>query len=47
MQGIINHCIHPDIAVRSVMVDLKPVRAFLARQRPAMTIDQLVERLTI
>ena len=26
LQGIINSCVHPDIAVRCVMVDLAPIR---------------------
>ena len=26
LEGIINSAVHPDIAVRAVMVDLKPIR---------------------
>jgi hypothetical protein len=26
LKGVINGCVHPDIAVRAVMVDLKPIR---------------------
>lgn len=31
LQGIINSCAHPAIALRCVMVDLKPIRAALKR----------------
>jgi hypothetical protein len=36
LQGIIDGAVHPDLALRRVMVDLKPVRAALARYRAAL-----------
>ena len=31
LQGIINGCCHPDIAVRAMMVELKPIREILKK----------------
>ena len=33
LQGIINHCVHPEIAVRSVMVDLAPLRKVIKKNQ--------------
>ena len=33
LQGIIDGCVHPDVAVRAVMVDLKPIRAILKKNK--------------
>ena len=31
LQGVINECVHPNIAVRAVMVDLTPIRKILKK----------------
>ena len=31
LEGIVNKCVHPDIAVRAVMVDLAPIRKLLKK----------------
>ena len=33
LKGIVNGCVHPNVAVRAVMVDLKPIRAILKRNK--------------
>jgi hypothetical protein len=33
LEGIVGHCVHPDEAVRSVMVDLKPIRTAIAHAK--------------
>lgn len=42
LQGVIDTAAHPDIALRSVMVDLKPVRAALAKDANA-TLKEIAE----
>ena len=29
LRGIVNGCVHPQVAIRAVMVDLKPIRKIL------------------
>ena len=36
LQGVINECVHPDIAVRAVMVDLAPIRKVLKKNAEFM-----------
>jgi hypothetical protein len=31
LKGIIDGCVHPNVAVRAVMVDLKPIRKILEK----------------
>lgn len=36
LEGIIQGCCHPDIAIRAVMVDLKPIRNVLKKIQPLL-----------
>jgi hypothetical protein len=36
LEGIVNSAVHPKIAVRAVMVDLKPIRKEIARLKLVM-----------
>lgn len=33
LQGIINGCVHPEVAIRAVFVDLAPVRKTLSKYK--------------
>jgi hypothetical protein len=41
LQGIVNQAAHPDIAIRVVMVDLKPIRKEIARLKALMGVEVL------
>lgn len=41
LQGVIEGCVHPDQAIRAVMVDLRPVRDALASTDLSVTERQM------
>ncbi len=36
LEGIVNSAVHPEVALRAVMVDLKPIRREIARIKALM-----------
>jgi hypothetical protein len=39
LQGVINSCAHPAIAIRCVMVDLTPIRKALKKNNELLEVD--------